>query len=118
MKEEKATNLVRDSGACQKKPQIILIWLVECMVLMPVWERRYKTRYKELSSLTQAAGILGGSVDSGSSGSYNSSASGIGHSASEQGGSGSDTSVKAETGALAAFVGKNLAKNYPIGRAV
>lgn len=55
-----------------------------------------------LSSLTQAAGILGGSVDSGSSGSYNSSASGTGHSASGQGGSGNDTSVKAETGALAA----------------
>ena len=67
-----------------------------------------------LSSLTQAAGILGGSVDSGSSGSYNSSASGIGHSASEQGGSGSDTSVKAETGALAAFVGKNSGEELPL----
>lgn len=67
-----------------------------------------------LSSLTQAAGILGGSVDSGSSGSYNSSASGTGHSASGQGGSGNDTSVKAETGALAAFMGGNSSKELPL----
>lgn len=114
VEEEKAQTLFEIQERA-RKPQIILIWLVECMCLCQCGRDSYQNALQgSLSSLTQAAGILGGSVDSGSSGSYNSSASGIGHSASEQGGSGSDTSVKAETGALAAFVGKNSGEELPL----
>lgn len=57
-----------------------------------------------LSSLTQAAGILGGSVDGASGGSLNDSASGVGNTASGKVGiSGGNKNIKA--GALVAFTG-------------
>lgn len=66
-----------------------------------------------LSSLTQAAGILGGSVDGASGGSLGNSSSGSGRSSSGETGTSSGVG-NTETGALSAFTGGYSGETLPL----
>lgn len=71
-----------------------------------------KSFQTSLSSLTQAAGILGGSIDGASIGMIGNSSSGSGRSASSESGTSSGVG-NTETGALAAFTSKYTGEISP-----